>query len=141
MSAVSTRMQLVGLEEALRAQQEGAGEVAQWVFAQPDLLWCAELIRDVLVACSDAFERLSARNESDTDEQLRAKVLQEVSKASEVAAANNTRRAFETLLSKSTPPKAKKLVLTFLELRVAVEAGTMTEAEASQRAAEARLAL
>ena len=134
-------MELVGLEEALQAQQGGEAVVGQWIYSKPDLLWCAELIRNVLVACSDAFERLSARYPTNSDEQLRAKVLQEVDKASEVAAANNTRRAFETLLCKSTAPKAKALVLTFLDLRVAVEAGTLTEAEASQRAAEARLAL
>ena len=140
MSEVSTRMELVSADEARQALAEGAS-VSQWVFDKPDLDWSARRLQSVLVACNDAFERLAQRFPQAQDAELRAKVVQEVDRAAEVATANNTRRAFETLLCATSSPKVKRLVRTFLDLRVRVEDGELTEARAAELAAEARLAL
>lgn len=119
----------------------GQGRLAAWKYAEPDLQWSASKTRAVLLESLAAFRDFCKTAPNATDEELQVHVKTNIQGAAEAAASNTTARAFQTLLSRSTPLEAQNLVLTFLDIRVRVETKDITEEQAAALALEARMKL
>ena len=109
-----------------------------WTHAKPEIEWRAADIAAAMRKCHALFRSLAEEHPSASDEAIDTMVRGAVQEAAALKTANNTARAYATLLRRHAPAEHAELIFNFYSLRAQVEEGTLLQEEAGRMALQLR---
>jgi len=118
--------------------KSSGGKLMQWTHAKPEIEWRAADIGAEMRKCHALFRSLAEEHPSASDEAIDFMVRGAVPEAAALKTANNTARAYATLMRRHAPAEHSDLIFHFYSLRAQVEDGTLLQEEAGRMAMQAR---